>query len=41
MEGLVKAWHEVIEPIELEKLVAPMPNRCRFSIENKGWPIKY
>lgn len=41
MEGLVRAWHRVIEAKELEKLVSSMPNRCRLVIENKGWPIKY
>ena len=41
MEGIVKAWHRVIEPKELEKLVSSMPKRCRLVIANKGWPIKY
>lgn len=41
IEAIRHAWHHVIDPIELRKLVETMPKRCQMVIDNKGWPIKY
>ena len=40
-ECLIAAWHRVITPAELEKLVSSMPRRIAAVIANKGWPSKY
>lgn len=41
IEKIIHAWHHIITPEELRKLVNSMPRRCQMVIKNKGWPIKY
>lgn len=40
-EAVIHAWHHIIAPTDLEKLVDSMPSRCDAVIKAKGYPTRY
>ena len=41
IEALIAAWHHLVQPQQLQRLVHSMPARCRLVIKHKGWPTRY
>jgi hypothetical protein len=41
IELIIQAWHRIITPETLQKLVKSIPRRIEADIKNKGWYTKY